>query len=299
MLRSAACFVTAAVVTGILTVGCSTSRGLPGQRQGGAVGSSEVKPEVGSLPPGSPSDETDVQLIAKRFIAAYEGVTALSFEETVVQEGMKAGGEVYPSHEVAWVRTHMVPGKIRTDVYRGRGKEHWLTYVDDGTTVAEMTADGQIQYTLPDRGAGRSLRLADSVDFDGCLVGHLLRSWLGADERQVHRYGMHISSGDWRGTALVDGHECHVVYAQFGSHAPGALLTEHWLYVDRESYWLRERRVKQTAFTESGEVYQIVIRTDLFQNIRTDPVDPNVFGVDLEDLSSPTSADGEGGPPSD
>jgi hypothetical protein len=153
-----------------------------------------------------------------------------------------------------------------------------------------------VQHPERDPQRGRDILLADAADFDGCLVGNLIQSWLGGDTRAVRYLSGRVRAGRCEGREVVDGHECYVVSSETGAHRPNSLHTRHRLWIDAEAGWLRKRVASQTAYSASGDLLQVVTRTSLFRNIRTDPLDEHTFAP-ATPFGPPAATDEEPKPP--
>jgi len=253
----------------------------------GAVGFANAQSTQESCPAVPPAESRAGKLdvpklddLADQLVKAYQALECMSFEVSVTQEGVKDDGEFVPLKEAAWARVYMCGPKLRLQVFRREGGEHLLDFIDDGKKLTEVTARERVETPLPAPDRGRSLYLDESVDFDGCRVGHLLQSWLApraAGENTVFWAARHIRTGKYLGIEEVEGKRCHAVRFRVGAPGPESVVTDFTLYLDIDNCWMRKRVASQRVFDRSGDIFQIVRRSAVYRNISLDHVPEDIF----------------------
>lgn len=203
-----------------------------------------------------------------------ERLTDLRFDLQVLEESLKPNGGVVPRAEVVRAKVVMMPGRIRTEVYRGADREPIFVLVDDGKNVTEWTPEEWCEYPSPPPEVSRSVALGDAFPF-GCYIGTCLRSWLGPHGDRGAWIESVILKSRYEGTEELDGNLCDVLLHE--RIETDGFLVSHRLWIDRKQEFIVKWATRQAQLWKAGKVASEIVRTRVYQNISREKVALEVF----------------------
>jgi hypothetical protein len=180
---------------------------------------------------------------------------------TIIRSGGTIGADqIVPDREALWVRAHMEPGKIRTEVGKPGAEEPFYVWVDDGAQVWEEAQGRRVVQPRRDSYLERNANLAHEIGLDGCLFGNFLSSWVGDEESSIGYVVRHIGEGKIV-EASERGRKCWLASGNMGGHGPDMLYEQHEYWIDQQTLCMIRRDTSQTAYTSAGNILQVVKRT--------------------------------------
>ena len=199
-------------------------------------------------------------------------MTDLSFELVVTETVLKPGGEVVPPRIAARATVAMAKNKLHTIAYQGEEQDPGVVINCDGERITEWTEKQWTQYAQPGPEEGRSITL--ETGFNGCYVGSVQASWLGAESERAQWLFRKISEGRYAGVERLDDKQCDVIDWE---RTFENFRVSHTFYIDRKRVFVVRWTTSQTDLSDSGETISQVTRQRDYRSISTAKIPPNTF----------------------
>jgi hypothetical protein len=218
-------------------------------------------------------DGKDPKQLAERFAECIRQAEGLSFEAIVSHQREQDDGRLVPMSARARAVVSMAKGALHCRVFDG---DRLLAVINcDSRNVTEWNCvvNQWTRYPQPAPSEGADLILDEGVD--GCLIGSYLRPWLpDPGESELLRTALNVfesfRDGRYVGTERVEDRICDVV-----SYPPDEeALPRHTFWLDADG--LLVKWITRAEAPVDG-VEAVVVRTRLYRNLSTEPVDRSTF----------------------